>query len=249
MLESKLGLAFRDEGPLLATVYNRFKEFKRDCTNLTDDLREGHRSTAATDDYVSAVRLMIEIDKQTYQQIQTSLKIGINQRHKTIHEYLAVRKLCVRWIPQKLRRVNGCRKIMHRFAGGAPNAVYNILTGDESYTYCYNPETKRQSAQCMLPFEELPTEVVLYHNNGSPHTTRQTTNYLETSGIEILVHSLYSSDRAACDFYLLPKIKRKLLGNWFTDAEEAVTAHEKAVKATPECEEAKWFHRLQRWNH
>ncbi|GBP46828.1 hypothetical protein EVAR_78528_1 [Eumeta japonica] len=60
---------------------------------------------------------------------------------------------------QKLRRVNWCRKMMHRFANGDSNAVYDITTGKESLIYCYDPETKRQSAPSVFPFEELPTKV------------------------------------------------------------------------------------------
>ncbi|GBP53205.1 hypothetical protein EVAR_8982_1 [Eumeta japonica] len=50
---------------------------------------------------------------------------------------------------------------MQIFASGVSNAVYNIVTGDESWFYCYDPETKRLSAQWVFPFEELPTKVNL----------------------------------------------------------------------------------------
>ncbi|GBP27437.1 hypothetical protein EVAR_17139_1 [Eumeta japonica] len=32
-------------------------------------------------------------------------------------------------------------------------------TNDESWIYCYDPETKNQPAQWVLSFEELPTKV------------------------------------------------------------------------------------------
>ncbi|GBP59143.1 hypothetical protein EVAR_44383_1 [Eumeta japonica] len=74
---NRLQLAFHDESPSLATVCNWFNEFKRSRINLTDDLREGRRCTATTEDDISAVRLMIETDKRvTYQQIQTRLGIA-----------------------------------------------------------------------------------------------------------------------------------------------------------------------------
>ncbi|GBP47887.1 hypothetical protein EVAR_33604_1 [Eumeta japonica] len=60
--------AFHDEAPSLATVYNWFDEFKCGRINLTDDLGEGTTSTATSEDNISAVRLMIEINKRvTYQ--------------------------------------------------------------------------------------------------------------------------------------------------------------------------------------
>ncbi|GBP00705.1 Cytochrome P450 4g15 [Eumeta japonica] len=58
----------------------------------------------------------------TYQQIRISSGIGMNQVHKIFYGYLAVRKLCTRWIlrnlsdAQKLRPINWCREMMQRFA-------------------------------------------------------------------------------------------------------------------------------------
>ncbi|GBP12874.1 hypothetical protein EVAR_6183_1 [Eumeta japonica] len=66
---------------------------------------------------------------------------------------VTVKKFCTRWIAhnltdaQKLCRINWCREMMQRFAGGDSNAVYDTIVGDKSWTYCYDPETKRQSAE------------------------------------------------------------------------------------------------------
>ncbi|GBP27602.1 Putative uncharacterized protein FLJ37770 [Eumeta japonica] len=100
---NRLRLSFHDEAPSLATVYNRFNEFKRGRTDLTDDLREGRLSTATTEDNISAVRLMIETFKRViWRQIRISLDIGISRVHKILHDHLAVRKLCIRWISHNL---------------------------------------------------------------------------------------------------------------------------------------------------
>ncbi|GBP49439.1 hypothetical protein EVAR_38207_1 [Eumeta japonica] len=88
-----LRLGVHDKVPFLATVYNWFKYFVRGRTNLTDDLRGERPSMAMTEDNVSAVRIMMETDK------------------------------------------------------------------NDDRIYCYDPETKRQSAQLVSPFEELPTKV------------------------------------------------------------------------------------------
>ncbi|GBP42961.1 hypothetical protein EVAR_96458_1 [Eumeta japonica] len=64
---------------------------------LTDGLREGRPSTATTEDIISAMRLMIETGKRVaYQQIRTSLDIGMSQVYEILHEHLAVRKPCTR---------------------------------------------------------------------------------------------------------------------------------------------------------
>ncbi|GBP11144.1 Putative uncharacterized protein FLJ37770 [Eumeta japonica] len=128
-IKKPLRLAFHDEAPCFATVYNWFNEFKCGRSSLTNDLREVCPSTATTEDNVCAERLMIEIDKKvTYQQIRTSLGISMRQVYIILDEHLAVRKLCTRRIPhnlidaQKLHRVNWYREMVQRFAGGDTNA-------------------------------------------------------------------------------------------------------------------------------
>ncbi|CAH2094476.1 unnamed protein product [Euphydryas editha] len=108
-----LRLTFHDETPFGTTVYNWFSEFKHGRTNLTDDLRDERPTTVTTEDNISVVRSIIETDKRvTYQKIRTSLGIVMSQVHKILHEHLATRKLCVRWIPhnstqaQKIPRVD-----------------------------------------------------------------------------------------------------------------------------------------------
>ncbi|GBP26596.1 hypothetical protein EVAR_18233_1 [Eumeta japonica] len=89
----------------------------------------------------------------------------MSRAHKILHERLAVRKLCTRWIPhnsteaQKLRRINWCREMMQRFDDSDSNAVYEVVTDGDSWIHCYDPETKRQSAKWVFHFEEFLTKV------------------------------------------------------------------------------------------
>ncbi|GBP74266.1 hypothetical protein EVAR_51667_1 [Eumeta japonica] len=92
-----------------------------------------------TEDNISTMRLMINTDRRvTYQQIWPSLGIGMSQVHKILHEHLAVRKFCVRWIPhnlteaQKLGRVNWYRETIQRSPSVVSNTVNDKVTSDES---------------------------------------------------------------------------------------------------------------------
>ncbi|GBP92268.1 hypothetical protein EVAR_64057_1 [Eumeta japonica] len=55
---------FHDEAPSAAIVHNWFDWFKSGRTNLTDDLCEGRPSAAMTEDYISAMRLVLETDRR-----------------------------------------------------------------------------------------------------------------------------------------------------------------------------------------
>jgi hypothetical protein len=61
----------------------------------------------------------------------------------------------VRFVPrllsdgQKALCVSVCRELKQ--ARDDPNFISNIITGDETWMYGYDPETKQQSSQCKSP--------------------------------------------------------------------------------------------------
>jgi len=132
---------------------------------ISDELRDGRPATAVTDENVAAVRELILQKRQvTYEQIRATLGIGMSAIQKILHDHLAIRKLCSRWIPhnltqaQKEARVKWCKVNLKKYMRGKSKLVYNIVTGDESWIYCYETESKRQSAQWTFEGEERPTE-------------------------------------------------------------------------------------------
>ncbi|CAH1986792.1 unnamed protein product [Acanthoscelides obtectus] len=134
---------------------------------LSDDPRVGAPKSAVTQENVDAVRKLIIEDRHvTYREIEASLKISKTSIQKMLHEELGVRKLVSRWIPhlltaeQKAARVNWCQKTVDRFNSGNSKNVYIIVSGDESWIYCYEPENKRQSAVWVFQGEEKPTKVI-----------------------------------------------------------------------------------------
>ena len=50
--------------------------------------------------------------------------------------------------------------MLDKFDGGRSNLVSNIITGDETWIYRYDPETKQQSTVWVFDDEEPPTKVV-----------------------------------------------------------------------------------------
>ncbi|GBP31708.1 hypothetical protein EVAR_4943_1 [Eumeta japonica] len=76
---------------------------------------------------------------------------------------------------------------------------------------------------------------MLFHrDNASHNTARQTTNYLKTLGIKYkLIRLTDPTSHRVIFIYFLKK--EKLVGKWFTDAEEAAAAYQKAFEATPKC--------------
>jgi histone-lysine N-methyltransferase SETMAR len=122
--------------------------------SLEDEVRSGRPISATAEENVDAVKAMVEEDARvTVSQIEQELGISSGSVRMIMHEKLHLSKISARWVPhmltqeQKNTRVQWCRKMLTRFDGGRSNAVWEIISGDESWVYSFDPETKQQSAQ------------------------------------------------------------------------------------------------------
>ena len=67
-----------------------------------------------------------------------------------------MRKICAKMVPrllneqQKERRVQVCHDILEELET-EPNLLGRVITGDESWIFEYDPETKRQGFQWKSP--------------------------------------------------------------------------------------------------
>lgn len=162
----RLQMAFMDEGPSKATVYRWYNEFRRGRLTLRDEERSGRPLTAVTEENVQTVKNLIQDNRRiTYQEIQQIMQIGSGSVHEILHEHLRVRRIVSRWVPhnltetQKQARVEWCHDMIDKFDAGSSRRVYDIITGDESWIYQYDPETKRQSTVWVFQNEATPTKV------------------------------------------------------------------------------------------
>ena len=100
-----------------------------------------------------------------YREIETTLGISGTSIHLKLHEHLTVKKICLRWIPhnlsiaQKNARIVWLKEMLQKFDRGASTHVYDIVTGDESWIYAYEPESKQQSTVWVFQDEKNPTKV------------------------------------------------------------------------------------------
>ena len=88
----------------------------------------------------------------TYAEIQDIMKISSGSLTRILHDCLGVRKRFAHWVPHTLReeqkrdKVDWCTHILRQFDGGRSPRVWDIITGDVTWVYQYNPEAKQQSS-------------------------------------------------------------------------------------------------------
>jgi [histone H3]-lysine36 N-dimethyltransferase SETMAR len=122
--------AFGDQAPSKTIIYRWFSEFKFGRSSLSDEFRGGRPSTSVVAKNIDAVRQMIEMDRHvTYREIASTLGIDMKQISTILHDHLAVKKLCARWIPQNLTeaqkatRLKWSKEMPKKFYRGASNLV------------------------------------------------------------------------------------------------------------------------------
>lgn len=150
--KQELDTVFGTSAPSVSTVRRWYNEFKRGKTNFKDDPKSGRPSTAVTEENCEKVRQIVEDDPHvTYAQIKHLLGIGSTAVTKILKEKLGLKKVCSRWVPhslsdeQKSARVKWCREMLKKYKNGKSKAVFDIVTGDETWLYFYDPPTKRES--------------------------------------------------------------------------------------------------------
>ena len=84
--------------------------------------------------------------------INAQFDVSVGTLHTIIREELKMRKTCAKFVPrvlrkdQKERRCYDSREIVD-LINSDPAVLDALVTCDESWIYCYDPETKRQSYQ------------------------------------------------------------------------------------------------------
>ena len=73
--------------------------------------------------------------------------------HEGVTEKLGYRKLCARWVPKiltddhKTKRMGSALKFLTRYAQEGDKFLNSIVTGDETWGFHHNLESKQQSLQ------------------------------------------------------------------------------------------------------
>ena len=120
---------------------------------MKDDQRSGRPSTSRTTDSTEQVKQLARADRRlTVRMIASELSISKETAWRIIIEDLGMCKICAKMVPkllsdnQKERRVLVCKDILECLET-EPNLLDKVITGDESWIFEYDPETKRQSLQ------------------------------------------------------------------------------------------------------
>jgi len=163
----RLTTALGNEAPSKTTVCKWYQEFRCGRTSLEDQDRPGRPPTATTAVQEEAVARLVEEDGHiTIDMIANEINISHGSVHEILHERLKMRRISARWVPhlltaeQMATRVEWCQSMLQRYRRGNARAIRNIITGDETWVYSYDPQTKQQSSQWQVSGTPPPLKCV-----------------------------------------------------------------------------------------
>jgi len=120
-----------------------------------EDLRSGRHSTSTNNDHIERVCAVIRGNYHlTVQEVADEVGISIGSCHQNFTEKRQVYHVSAQFVPCLLAddQKENCVEISQELlasANGNENFLTNIITGDETWIYGYDVETKIQSSQWM----------------------------------------------------------------------------------------------------
>lgn len=145
------------------TVCRWVKKFKDGISVIEDSHRRGRPKTSVTDQHVTAVKALVEEDgRYTVKNIANSIGISEGSVHEILTKKLGLRKVCARWVPhllttdQKKMRVTCSKKLLKQFKLFDSRALSNMLTGDETWVYMFEPQRRGDNKQWRGKHQKRP---------------------------------------------------------------------------------------------
>ncbi|XP_026808809.1 protein GVQW3-like [Rhopalosiphum maidis] len=141
-------LAYGDETMSRARVFEWFKRFKEGRTTVKSDEREGRPSTSRNEEMIQKIRTAIRV--------QTILTTDLDMR-----------RVAAKFVPKLLsgEQKENRKQIATDLLECSESDDFflkSIITGDETWVYGYDPETKIQSSQWKTPDSPRPKKLVKF---------------------------------------------------------------------------------------
>ena len=149
MLQTTFGASCMNQ----ASVFEWHKRFKEGMESVRDDERCGRSKEVSTPELIGQMKNFRDKDRRVFiETISAQFDVSVGTVHTIISEELKMQKICAKFVTrvlkedQKERRCHDSREMVE-LINSDPAVIDDLVTCDESWIYCYDPETKRQSYQ------------------------------------------------------------------------------------------------------
>ncbi|GFY13981.1 mariner Mos1 transposase [Trichonephila clavipes] len=154
--------AFGDEAMSRARVFEWYRPFKEGRQSVNSDPRCGRPSTSRNEDKIAQVKAVVRSDRRlTVREIAQKCHISVGSCDEILRNDLNMRRVSAKFVPRLLTEDQQFQRLATSFdwfqsASDDPEFMKLIITGDESWVYGYDPETKQESSQWNPPGSPRP---------------------------------------------------------------------------------------------
>jgi len=149
----KIQRVFGDDAMGITQIKEWYNRFKDGPTSGESDVRSGRPSTSRNDELIDQVRnLVMQGRRVTVREFSEEVGISIGSVHSILTDDLALRRVSAKFVlklqtmEQKQLRLEVVQDMLDS-ANSDPEFLNIVMTGDESWVYRYDQETKAQSSQ------------------------------------------------------------------------------------------------------
>lgn len=143
-------------------VYQWHERFTLGRESVEDDERSGRPSTSKTDENIAKVKeILVENRKLTIRELADDLNIAYGSVQDIIVNDLDLRRVAAKLVPkdlnfmQKRDRVDIAKDMISK-AQSDPTFIKRIITGDETWVYEYDTQSRHQASEWRAPNEPRP---------------------------------------------------------------------------------------------
>ena len=148
-----LQTAFRPSCMNRASVFEWHKRFKEGRESVGDDEKCGRSKKVNTPELIGQIKNFMDKDRcVSIETISVQFDVSVGTVYTIIREEQKVQMICAKFVSrvlredQKERRCHDSREMV-KLINSDPVVLDALVTCDESWIYCYDSETKRQSSQ------------------------------------------------------------------------------------------------------
>ena len=148
-----LNTAYGDVPIKRATCFRWHKRFENGLLSVEDDERSRRPSTSTDDPHIDEINTLVRANRRlTVRELAEECGISVGSCHHILKEELKMHRVAAKFVPclmtsnQPAHRVQVCQDLLDH-SENDKEFLSKIITGDESWVYFYDVETKVQSSQ------------------------------------------------------------------------------------------------------
>ena len=148
-----LNAVYGDVDTKRAICFRWHKRFKNGRLSVKDDERSRRPSTSTDDPLIDEINTLVQANRRpTVRELAEECGISVGSCHHILTEELKMHRVAAKFVPrlmtsdQQAHRVQVCQDLLDHTENDK-EFLSKIITGDESWVYGYDVETKVQFSQ------------------------------------------------------------------------------------------------------